>query len=201
MKIIAGGAFEAKKSGILITEGGNVWEYIDNTIAPATTADDTWKQGVIDVDTFSKYAYFLDPIEQQVWKYERGSVGFSKASGWVKSGNAELANAHSIAIDGSIFVGTNDGRILKYHQGNLQTYEVVDFPFSEMRIDRIYTSPDIDYLYAVDQANSSVTRFYKGENQLVYQDQKIVEGVGTISDIIALGQRLWAVTEDSIIEI
>ena len=190
-----------KNSGILITQGGNIWEYNDNAITPATTADDTWQPGSIDVDTFSKFAYFLDPTAQQIWKYERGSVGFSKASQWVKSGSTELSNANSIAIDGAIFVGTNDGRVLKYFQGDLQTYEMTDLPSSSLAIDRMYTSPDIDYLYTLDQTNSSITRFYKGQNQLVYQDQKIIENAGTIKDILALGQRLWAVTEDRIIEI
>ncbi len=72
-----------------------------------------------------------------------------------------LRSATSLAVDGSIYVLTSSGSVLKYTSGTKEQFSLkgLDKPLSQPS--QIYTSPDLENLYVLDKGNLRVAVFDK----------------------------------------
>ncbi|MDH3324504.1 MAG: hypothetical protein OEL89_02605 [Candidatus Peregrinibacteria bacterium] len=198
--ILASSTREDQNSILFITDSPRIVEYREGLITPMGTEDETWKTG-IDIRTYGRYAYILDPVENQIWKYERRRTKYSPASAYNKG--ADLSRAVSFAIDGAIYILSDDGTLQKLFRGEKANYafkELPSTPFSGKNL-KIYTSAELDFIYVLDPDNSRILVFVKGDNFATYKKQIIFDLPDARDFFIDnSGQRANVLTKDKIYE-
>lgn len=199
--IVAASVRESQNTLLLLTDVPRIIEYKNGVISPMSTLDETWKHG-LDVETYgSRYAYILDPVENQIWKYERRKNNYSGAVAYNQG--ADLSRAVSFTIDGAVYILSDDGSIQKIFRGEKQDFsfrEMPSTPISGKNL-KIFTSIDLDYLYILDPENERVLIFTKGEKFATYKKQ-VIYGVPDATDLVvdSNGQKVNLITKDKIYE-
>lgn len=108
--------------------------------------------------SYLTYAYFLDPEKNQIYRYPRAEGGFGEKSDWLKE-KMELADFKEIAVNENIFI-TDGKSILKLFRGKKQDWTIEETA-TPVSIDKIFTKPDSENLYALDSKNSRIIRLDK----------------------------------------
>lgn len=198
--IVTGTDFSDKDRAVFLTKGGNVIEWDGSQAVTADTADSTWKSAT-ELKTFSKYVYFLSPSDQQIWRYERRDSGYTLPEAWVNVGGETIQKAKSFAIDGNIYVLTDDGEIAKFYRGEKVNYAVIGLPDEKLMGDIIFTNENLAQIFVLDIANASISIFSKGENEAAYEKKIIIENAGTPVDIFANDNHIFVLTTQRIVEI
>ncbi len=134
--------------------------------------------------SFGGNLYLLDNEKSRIWKYvatdtgpPAGEAGFSETREYLNPDTLpDLGRATSMAIDGSVWIGTADGNIMKFTQGKTDTFvpQGVDPVFGENLT--VYTSDTTTNLYVLDGANKRVVVLDKDGtylSQYVWQDAVI----------------------------
>ena len=198
--IIAATTRKDQNTILFLTDTPRIVEYRDGVISPMGTSDDSWKRG-IGVNTYGRFAYLLDPVENQIWKYERKRDQYSGAIPYNQG--ADLSRAVSFSIDGSVFILSDDGTIQKLFRGEKQDYAFRDMPTTGIKGQnlRIYTNKDLDFLYILDPDNARILVFVKGEKLATYKKQVIYD-IPDARDFVVddLGQKINLLTKDKIYE-
>ena len=198
--IIAGTSREDQNSLLFLTDTPRIVEYRDGVISQMNTDDAIWKRG-IDVKTYGRYVYFLDPTENQIWKYERRRTNYSGAVPYNQS--ADLSRSVSFTIDGAVYIINDDGSLQRLFRGELQKYDFRELPsvsFQGKNL-KILTRTDLDFLYILDPDNERLLVFVKGDRFATYKKQ-ILFGIPGAKDftIDELGQRINILIKDKIYE-
>ena len=185
---------------VFLTSGPRIIEYRSGIFSPMATSDTAWKNG-IDLETYGRYIYVLDPVENQIWKYMRERSKYSGSTAY--NTGADLSSAISIAIDGSIFIISSDGSIQKIHGGKKVQFAFRELPsvsFAGENL-KLYTTRALDFLYLLDPDNSRVLVFSKGDQFATYKKQVIYDLPGirdfTVDDS---GQRINLISDTKIYE-
>lgn len=200
--ILAAAVRKDQNTLLFLTDAPRIIESKNGVITPMSTADDAWKKGT-EIKTFGRYSYVLDPVENQIWKYERKRSSFSGASAYNQG--ADLSRAVSFSIDGSIYVLSDDGSIQKLFRGVKSDFNFRDLPsipFSGKKL-KLYTTPELDFLYVLDPENSRILVFNKGDRFATYKKQVLFEGVSDVRDFVVdeTGQKANIVTAEKIYEL
>ena len=164
------------------------------------TSDGTWKRG-LDIQPYGRFSYILDPVENQIWKYERRRDKYSGAIPYNQG--ADLSRAISFAIDGAIYLLNDDGTIQKLFRGEKVKYNFRDLPsvgFEGKNL-KIFTRTDLDFLYVLDPDNARVLVFVKGDRFATYKKQVLFD-IPNARDfsVDELGQRINLLIDDKIYE-
>jgi uncharacterized membrane protein YgdD (TMEM256/DUF423 family) len=123
--------------------------------------DDKW--GVVtSLVSFGGNLYILDTQNSRIWKYiatdtSTGAPGFSDLHEYLNPDTLpDFSRATSLAIDGSVWLGTTDGKILRFTQGKENTYtpQGVDPPFGNNLY--VYTHDDVNNVYVLDTQSNRV---------------------------------------------
>lgn len=187
---------------LFLTDTPRVVESKNGVITPMSTTDESWKKGV-DIKTFGRFAYVLDPLENQIWKYERKRAGYSAATAYNQG--TDLSRALSMAIDGSIYILSDDGTIQKLFRGvkaDFSFRELPSIPFSGKKL-RLYTTPNLDFIYVLDPDNTRILVFTKGDRFATYKKQIIFENISDVRDFVidSTGQKASIITDSKIYEL
>lgn len=202
--VLAGAARPDQNTLVFLTDGPRLIEYKDGILTPMATEDSAWKRG-IDIKNFSsRYTYILDPAENQIWKYTRQRSSYSSGSPY--NNTADLSQAVSFAIDGSIFILSEDGTIQRLFRGEQQDYEFKNLPDLPLRGKniKVFTRQELDFLYVLDPNNNRILIFDKGERFATYKRQiKYNLGGDKAVDfsVDSAGQKVNLLTETKIYEI
>lgn len=196
--VVAAATREDQNTLLFLTATPRIIEYRDGVVNPMNTTDEAWKQGV-DIQTYGRFAYVLDPSENQIWKYERRRTGYSGASAYNQDAN--LADTISFTIDGSIYLLGADGGITKLFRGKRTDYNWQNLPSVEFVGNklRIYTSAELDSLYVLDPDNARILVFAKGDRYATYRKQ-ILYDLEDVRDftVDSSGQKAQIMTKDKI---
>jgi hypothetical protein len=115
--------------------------------------NDQWSK-VVAIAVFNKNIYLLDQAADRIYKYTPTEGGYSKKEAYIKSGNADLSGATSLAIDGAVYVGGGDS-IVKYLAGAPEDFPAT-FPEKNIAITKIFTAEDVDKVYAWDKSHGAI---------------------------------------------
>ena len=196
--VVAAAARADQNTLLYLTASPRLIEYREGVITSMSTADDTWKQG-IDIQTYGRYAYVLDPVENQIWKYERRRSNYSAAAAY--NNGADLSRSISFSIDGAIYILSDDGQIKKLFRGTQVDYDFRDLPSREFmgKNLKLYTSANLEFLYILDPDNQRVLVFVKGDRYATYKKQ-IMYDLPDARDFIVddSGQKVHLLTKDKI---
>ncbi|MCF7846120.1 MAG: hypothetical protein K9L85_02685 [Candidatus Peribacteraceae bacterium] len=197
-----------------LTADSKIIEWRDGEATIADTDDETWKSAV-DFATYSQYIYLLDPINNQIWKYQRNRDNYGSATTYNE--NADLTKAVSIAIDGDIWVLANDldadmgNDIIRIRKGEKLPLTISDLPADVWaNPKKIFTNDALKFIYVLDAENKRILRFYKDppeagtENRsLVYNMQYLFEDLAEVRDfwVDPAEQKLYVVDSQKIYEV
>lgn len=182
-QVLGGGQTYAGLSYVAI-HGTNVYVLTDSGINQVRLTDKQTTANVVKKDpqwgsisslvSFGGNLYLLDIQKSRIWKYVATTNGFSETREYLNPDTLpDLGRANSMAIDGSVWIGTADGKIMKFTQGKTDTFvpQGVDPAFGGNVT--VYTSDTTTNLYVLDSQNKRVVVLDKDGTylaQYVWQD-------------------------------
>lgn len=108
------------------------------------------------LELFGSYVYVMNKSRNNIFRYTTNDDQLdSAAAPWVQTSEAvDFATAQSFAIDGDIWLGTQDGQLRKFTSGREVEYVVTGLkdPFTSALT--VFTKPDLQNLYVLEPANS-----------------------------------------------
>lgn len=115
-----------------------------------------WKLPVA-LAAYDVNVYILDSAAGRIWKYVSSRDGFSETREYLNPDSfPDLSTAVSLSIDGSLWVTTGNGRILKFSGGSEETFEPVGVDPAFTGPIKIYTSETTNNLYILDDPGKRV---------------------------------------------
>lgn len=120
-------------------------------------------QEIIALDTFLDNIYLLNTKEKTIDKYSDPS--FSKTS-YIEGGSKLSKNPVSMTIDGSVWITTDDGEILKFKKGKQENFAIKNLPTKLSSKTTIYTQEDSEKLYVLDIDNQKIIVIDKSGNYI-----------------------------------
>ena len=192
-----------KKAKMLASYNNKIYFFVDNEgiyevgelekINQVIKNDKDWGE-IKDISTYNGNIYLLDVKKDEVYKYIPTETGFSEKNSYFNRGEAvDLNQAHSLTIDGSLYIGFSKF-ILKFITGVKESFKN-NFPTDDFQIEKIYTSKEISNLYVWDKVNGSVYILTKdGE----YQKQLNSGIINQSSDFVVYKNKLLFLRQNKI---
>jgi hypothetical protein len=176
----------ASPNGIfyLVKEEG-IYQLIENKVKKVIGANGDWGQ-IIDLWNYSGNLYLLDKKNDEIYKYLVTSDGYSKKNSYFQSGSASnLADANSMAIDGSIYIGFSD-YIVKYTAGARDNFKAT-FP-QQVSINKIFTNKDLGKIFVWDKKDGAIFVLGKDGN---YEREVRSSILSKGSDMVVFDQKIF----------
>lgn len=106
---------------------------------------------IISLVSYGGNIYLLDTAKSRIWKYVAVDKGFSELREYLNADTLpDLHKTTGMAIDGSVWMGTTDGKILRFTQGkeNPIVVQGVEPAFAQSLY--VYTNDTLKYLYVLE---------------------------------------------------
>ena len=186
-EIVNSGAFFSKKNVItFFTESRKTIEYRDGKSDFIDTEDLSW-HNALDIETFNRNIYLLDPDNNEIWKYERGGSKYSKAKDY--NVDANIKGAIDMTLDGSIWVLKRNGEVVQLLRGKKQPFELKNHPTERIaNVTKIFTPFSTEFtradtrdLFILEPEKKRVLVYKKEDGKFLMQflfvdlDEKMVE--------------------------
>ncbi|OGM20294.1 hypothetical protein A2714_05110 [Candidatus Woesebacteria bacterium RIFCSPHIGHO2_01_FULL_38_9] len=126
--------------------------------------------------------YILDPNASMIYRYSGTEDGFGGKNEWLAPGtSADLSEAISVIIDGSVWVLTKENDVLKFTLGNPQQFHLSGI-FPELtEITSFYTNESLKYIYFLDRDSKRIVVVVKdGEYKAQYVSDEIGNSRGLV---------------------
>lgn len=139
-------------------------------LSDVTVGFDNKDYQIADLRIFSSKLYTLDVKNNQIFKHTKNGDNYNTGEAWLDDEDADLTDARSFAIDGSIYVLKNKGQVISLFGSELKTdwkLETVDAGIESAT--QIYTDENTDNLYVLDPANKRVVAYDKNDGKSVAQ--------------------------------
>ena len=155
---------DLKKATLISSYEGSKYFYVpgqgvytfdeEGKVKRVINQDKDW--GVVkDLAAFNANLYVLDTGKDEVYKYAGTEDGFGAKASYFASGQAtDLSFASNLIIDGSLYIG-GGGSIIKFTSG-LRDGFGMSLPEGNVGITRVFTSKDLDSVYAWDKKSGTV---------------------------------------------
>lgn len=131
------------------------------TVANLIPASPEW--GMISgLVAFGGNIYLLDTQKSRIWKYVATEKGFSELFEYLNPDTLpDLSKAINMAIDGSVWIGTSTGKIMRFTSGKENPYvpQGADTPLGSNL--QVSTDDSMKMLYVLDSDNHRVVVFDK----------------------------------------
>ncbi len=151
--------------------------------ASQTKADEVAALGAVRepllLDRFGETLYIFDRSGQQIWRLPL--VEDATPSGWIKSARGvDFSAVTSLAINGSIWLGSSDGNIYEFVRGERQSFSVSGLvePFTSSLY--LAVTEEGERLAVVEPAKKRLVLLNK---QGEYQQQVESEQIGAVTDV------------------
>lgn len=128
------------------------------------------------IATYLTYLYIPDVKNDKIMRYPRAEGGFGEATSWLKD-SASLASATDGTIDENIYVAQGD-KVLKLFKGKKQEDFTLQSSQTPVSFDKIFTTLDSPYLYALDKKNARIVKYEKTNGNIAkqYFNESFTEG-------------------------
>jgi len=169
----------ADQNNIAILLEKGLLEYTEGNLQVADTADVNWKSGV-QVVTYSNKLYILDPVQGQIWRYQRGTSGYTGAQAYVDATKVDLKSMLSMAIDGNVWLLDSEGTITKLLSGAPVEFKIKKAPLTPIKgASKLYTDLEETRLFVLDPSQDRVLVYDKSakSGDLTYSTQYVFEGL------------------------
>jgi hypothetical protein len=133
----------------------------ENTHTKLKDEGDSDRDGSL-FQTYGSYLYILNPEKRNIYRYLLKDDTLSEPIGWLlDKQDLDFSNLESISIDGDLWLTDKTGRILKYTQGQKQTFEPQSLPSPLGKNIKLATTENSNYLYILDRDQHKVVILQK----------------------------------------
>lgn len=132
------------------------------------------------IGSYQDFVYLLNPVGRVIYRYERGPTALRNRTAWIgSSSGVPFSDVTSMVVDGSIWLGTKDGRIIQLRSGKVVTFDITGL--SELPDSTVHLATNVDdpYLYILEPAQKRVFVVEKETGELVKQVQNTSLGSAT----------------------
>lgn len=129
--------------------------------------------------TYLGRLYLLDVSQNKLQRFTRSGNAFGTPTSWIQDSSIKLAGATSIAIDGSVYIGYNDGSIIKLLQGKKTDFTSPTLLEALSSIHALTVSPTNDRLYVLENGKHRILTLKKDGTlveQIVLPSLQIIDG-------------------------
>lgn len=131
------------------------------TVATIIPASDEWGS-IADMAAFGGNIYLLDTGKSRIWKYVAAEQGFSTLFEYLNPDTLpDLSRATSMSIDGSVWLGTATGNILRFTAGKENSYTPQGADTALGSLLMVYTDDEAKLVYVLDPERHRVVVFDK----------------------------------------
>lgn len=137
------------------------------------------------IDTFESFIYVFNPEQRNIFRYQKTMEPEDEVEpvGWFQDKkDLDFETISSMSIDGLVWIGTQDGKILKYERGVGQEFSISGLPEAFNSNVKVFTAPDSQYIYVLEPAQERVVILDK---EGVFIKEIRSPSLGAASDIIA----------------
>lgn len=188
---IVGGGAEFPGLSHVAAAGNVVYTLSDRGIHAIVTQSDNQPRVVIERDpewgtigsmvSYAGNLYLNDIQKSRIWKYVSSETGFTERREYLNPDTLpDLTKTTSMAIDGSIWLATRDGKIIRFTQGKENTYLIKGVEPALGQKLFLYTDDTLEQIYVADADNNRVVVLDKEGNYLaqhVWETQFFPEGI------------------------
>jgi len=172
----------------------------EKTVSDIIPSSSEWGS-ISDMVSFGGNLYLLDTQKSRIWKYVAAEKGFSSIFEYLNPDTLpDLSKNTTMAIDGSVWLGSSVGSVSRFTSGQPYTYspQGVDTPLGDNLA--VYTSDEAEMIYVLDSDFSRIVVFdkdglymsqYVWENEL--QARQIVVSEKLSSIYMLAGGKLYAI--------
>lgn len=126
------------------------------------------------IGTYLTYLYVLDQDSNQIYRYPRADGGFGEKTNWLKD-STNLSGVSEMTIDDNIYAVQNN-KVLKFFKGKTTSFSLEESS-TPINFDKLYTTPDLQFLYTMDTKNSRIVQFNKdGSITAQFYNEQIKDG-------------------------
>lgn len=146
----------APKNMYVLGEGITSYTLADTQATQLKEVGDSDRDGTL-LRQFDAYLYVFNPIKRNIFRFTFTSSGLSQGIGWITDKkNLDFNQVRDMTVDGSVWLTTKDGKILKYVQGQSQSFVVEGLadPFNSPL--QISTAENDDNLYLLEPGQQRV---------------------------------------------
>lgn len=122
----------------------------DPTLTELKAEGDSNREATL-LNSFGEYLYVFNPEKRNIYRYAPTEDGYSDPIGWLVSPlGVSFADVTSWAVDGSIWIATKTGEVLKFTSGSADDFEIrgLSDPFSSSIY--VYTTSDYENVYVLE---------------------------------------------------
>lgn len=143
--------------------------------------DKDWSDNAL-IYSYAGNIYVVDKQESSVYRYSATQDGFGAKYSWLAPGiDIDLSNSNTIAIDGSVWLGSTTGKITKILQGSPANFEVKGVDPTIGRVDSIYSNEELEDVYVLDTNTSRLVVLNKdGTFKAQYVSQQLSAAKGMV---------------------
>jgi hypothetical protein len=118
----------------------------------------------VSVKSWNGAFYLLDSANSTIWKFNPNSSGFGVGQIWLKDTQSPISNPASLAINGNIWVLSENGQIIPFSKGIKEDFKPKqDIKFT--KTNNLVTTVNTDFLAFTD--NQNLIFVYKKSGDLV----------------------------------
>ena len=141
-----------EKTALFFTDNNTLYKYSSetgsiekNSISFSDT--NTYLKALL---PYNNRLYTLDTINNQIYRHDGIASGYGLGKEWMKTKNIDIKTGISIAIDGDLYLGKEQGEILKFTNGELQPFNISGLEPTLQNIAKIWTYSEDNYIYILD---------------------------------------------------
>lgn len=150
-----------------------------------------------DAQFYAENLYILDSSSNQIYKHIGNNGKLDKGDTWIKD-STDISSSGCIAIDTNIYIGKNDGSIIKMFSGKKLPFELKDVDPKISKIDKIYTDKTIKEIYLLDSANKRIVIIDKDGNLLKQYYLPTLKQINNFT-VDGASKKLYLTSENKII--
>lgn len=157
----------------VLSEKGILEVFPNGNVSIVVQPDEEWGTP-IKARAFGSNLY-LSTQEGEIWRFPAIVNGFATKQRWLGPGVILSPGLRDMALDGSIWVLSDNSRIQKYSRGAPNSFSVNGVSFSNAVA--LYTDEKIDSLFVLDSENSRIIQLSKtGELEKEYKSDELKLG-------------------------
>lgn len=142
---------------VLVEDGINRVIVADKKTTPTIVRKDPEWGTIASLEYYGGNLYLLDTAKSRIWKYVATDRGFSETREYLNPDTLpDFSQATGMVIDGGVWVGTRDGKILRFSQGKEQTFVPQGVIPALGKTLIVSTTEENKNLYVLDSDNARV---------------------------------------------
>ncbi len=145
---------------MLLDDKGRFYTVQGTTLTRLQTSA-TKASSTVAVTSYGKRVYTLDPIREMIWRWTSSPGALASETAYLPSSVPELSRAVSIAIDSSIYVGTQEGIVKKYLAGKEEPWSLASIEPTLSSIGALWTDADTNVLAISHPKEQRIVLFQK----------------------------------------